>query len=285
MLHDLSIIELRSHALKWKKRMNAESFFENLWQDYIKITPQAEQIKQLFLRQENEVINDHVAFRTFSDCPINLQVLSDVIKSLGYDFQDEYDFSAKKLKAISFIHPDPRVPKIFISELERHKLSQSAQQILEKYVSQISVNNAEPAIFWAGRLWDTPTLEEYQALLDESEYAAWLLTIGIRVNHFTVSINHLTAMQDIEQVLDLVEEQGFKINQSGGRVKGTPETLLEQGSTMADVIDYTFSCGNAQTIASCFYEFAKRYPMSNGDNYQGFVAANADKIFESTSVR
>ncbi len=33
-----------------------------------------------------------------------------------------------------------------------------------------------------------------------------------------------------------------------------------------------------------FYEFAKRYPTANGKLYQGFVAASADKFFESTNV-
>ncbi|MGL4837356.1 MAG: DUF1338 domain-containing protein, partial [Shewanella sp.] len=35
---------------------------------------------------------------------------------------------------------------------------------------------------------------------------------------------------------------------------------------------------------SCFYEFALRYPKANGELYTGFVAASADKIFESTNV-
>jgi hypothetical protein len=33
------------------------------------------------------------------------------------------------------------------------------------------------------------------------------------------------------------------------------------------------------------YEFALRYPMENGELYQGFIAASADKIFESTDVK
>jgi hypothetical protein len=36
-------------------------------------------------------------------------------------------------------------------------------------------------------------------------------------------------------------------------------------------------------LPSCFYEFAKRYPLENGELYSGFVAASADKIFESTN--
>ena len=60
--------------------------------------------------------------------------------------------------------------------------------------------------------------------------------------------------------------------------------LLEQSSTLADEYSVTFSDGD-MSIPSCFYEFAKRYPLANGELYTGFVAASADKIFESTNVK
>ncbi len=51
---------------------------------------------------------------------------------------------------------------------------------------------------------------------------------------------------------------------------------------MADKVPVTFIEGT-EIIPGGFYEFAKRYPMENGDLYPGFVAASADKIFESTN--
>ena len=53
---------------------------------------------------------------------------------------------------------------------------------------------------------------------------------------------------------------------------------------MADKMPVAFS-DRTVDIPSCFYEFAQRYPLPNGDLYQGFVAASADKIFESTNVK
>jgi hypothetical protein len=53
---------------------------------------------------------------------------------------------------------------------------------------------------------------------------------------------------------------------------------------MADRADVVFS-DETVSIPSCFYEFAQRYNMPNGRRYQGFVAASADKIFESTNVK
>jgi len=38
-------------------------------------------------------------------------------------------------------------------------------------------------------------------------------------------------------------------------------------------------------VPACFYEFAIRYPDENGQVFSGFIAANANKIFESTNFR
>ncbi len=265
--------------------MTINDFYSKLWKDYIQITPQAEKIRHLFLATDAEVVNDHVAFRTFSDSPIDSTFLKEIILSLGYEVQGDYDFAVKKLKAISLIHKDTRLPKVFISELERHKLTEQTQALLSKYCDQIDVVEPSPDVFWSGRHWHMPTYDDYIQVIAESEYAAWLLVIGLRVNHFTVNVNLLTSTDSLHDVLNRVQSAGFPINESGGRIKGSPAVLLEQGSTMADKIKILFSDHQEHFVPSCFYEFAKRYKNSKGELYQGFVAANADKIFESTSSK
>ncbi len=262
--------------------MQAEQFFANLWQDYIQITPQAEKIHALFEASDGEVINDHVAFRTFAQTPLELDNLEPLILSMGYRRQDEYFFKAKKLRAYSFIHSDLTLPKIFCSELLTDELSEQAQSILRGYTQQISVAPTELSVFWSGRHWPMPSWAGYSDLIEESEYAAWLLALGIRANHFTISINHLRTTQSIQEVLARVKSAGYMINAVGGEVKGTPEALLEQGSTLADRKPFEFADGDHHEIPTCFYEFALRHPDENGELYQGFVEANADKIFEST---
>jgi len=264
--------------------MNAETFFDQLWQDYIQITPQAEQVKKLFEATDGVVINDHVAFRTFANTPLKLDNLEPLILGMGYERQGSYDFSAKKLRAHSFIHPNPEVPKVFISELLTDQLSEEAQAILAKYTAQIEVSELDPSVFWSARHWDMPSYDEYKTLMAETEYGAWLLAIGIRVNHFTVSINHLESTNCIREVLQRVKDAGYAVNTVGGEVKGVPADLLEQGSTMADRQAYDFAGGEQHEIPTCFYEFALRHPNAEGEVYQGFIAANADKIFESTNA-
>ncbi len=264
--------------------MNAEHFFDQLWQDYIQITPQAEQIKQLFAATDGQVINDHVAFRTFANTPLQLDNLEPLILAMGYERQGSYDFKAKKLRAHSFIHPNPNVPKVFISELLTDQLSTATQSIIAKYTAQITPQALDQAVFWSARHWDMPSFTEYQAVMAESEYGAWLLAIGVRVNHFTVSINHLKTTNCIRETLQRVKDAGFAVNTVGGEVKGTPASLLEQGSTLADRQAYTFAGDDVQEIPTCFYEFALRHPDAEGVVYQGFIEANADKIFESTNA-
>ncbi|MCB0347650.1 MAG: DUF1338 family protein, partial [Bdellovibrionales bacterium] len=85
----------------------------------------------------------------------------------------------------------------------------------------------------------------------------------------------------LEDLNTFIESNGFSLNSSGGKIKGTPAELLEQSSTLAKTIAVNFDDGNFE-IPACYYEFARRYPDTSGNLYQGFIAASADKIFEST---
>jgi hypothetical protein len=96
-----------------------------------------------------------------------------------------------------------------------------------------------------------------------------------------VLINALKKHTDILELNDFLKANGFKLNASGGEVKGSKEVYLEQSSTLANNIEVAFTDGKL-TIPACYYEFAKRYPTKDGSLYTGFVATSADKIFEST---
>jgi hypothetical protein len=122
-------------------------------------------------------------------------------------------------------------------------------------------------------------------LLAESEYAAWLSVWGLRANHFTVSVNALRQTPDLLQVLALVKGAGFALNAEGGESKGSPQALLEQGSTLADRVEFEFAGGEIQQVPSCYYEFAKRYPDEAGKLYDGFVPASAERLFASTDAQ
>ena len=256
--------------------------FNNIWQQYIEVTPSADKIHQL-LGNGIDIINDHVAYRTFNLEKVNLAKLADHFLALGYAECRSYDFEAKKLTAKHFEHSDSSMPKVFISELRVEELSDTVQQIIHTLVDQLPENISDNADFlFSGRPWQVDSTD-YQTLLAESEYAAWLAAWGYRANHFTVSINHLNGYDCIKEVNNTLKKAGYPLNSAGGEVKGDKTVMLEQSSTLADHASVEFT-DKTIDIPSCFYEFAKRYPQENGELYTGFVAASADKIFESTNA-
>lgn len=258
------------------------ALFDKIWQNYLEVTPSAKKVHDL-LGSGNDLINDHVAYRTFDIEKVNLQKLAQHLIALGYEEKGEYHFEAKKLYAKHFEHADDTMPKVFISELLVKEFSPAVQAIIEKMVEQVEESAINDASFlYSGTHWQVSS-DDYQTLLAESEYAAWMSAWGYRANHFTVSINHLENFETIEAVNQALKDNGFALNTSGGEIKGDESVKLEQSSTMADHADVEFS-DKTVSIPSCFYEFAKRYPMADGNLYTGFVAASADKIFESTNA-
>ncbi|WP_206486465.1 DUF1338 domain-containing protein [Thalassotalea sp. G2M2-11] len=259
-----------------------KSLFDNIWNNYLAVTPSADKIHQL-LGSGNDLINDHVAYRTFNIEKVNIDKLAQHLIALGYKECGEYHFEAKKLYAKHFEHSDDTLPKVFISELLIEEFSLQTQAIIKKLVAQLDEETINhPSFLYSGQQWQV-SFADYQTLLAESEYAAWLAAWGYRANHFTVSVNHLVNFEHLADVNNTLKDAGFALNTTGGEIKGDKAVKLEQSSTMADKITVEFSDTKAE-IPSCFYEFAKRYPLASGNLFTGFVAASADKIFESTNV-
>ena len=270
--------------------MSLDSIFENLWQDYVSSNPQAKKIYDLILGREQAsdtsvkaLANDHIALRTYNLPKVGIQALSKHFTQLGYEYGGEYFFEQKKLYAQHFQHKDSTKPRVFISELELEKMSPFVRDTATACAQQVSdALIATPEILWSGRPWKADHAT-YQKLLAESEYAAWMYAFGYRANHFTVSFNQLKTFSTLPELNTFLKASGFLLNSSGGEVKGNPTELLEQSSTLAEKAQVPFDEG-IREIPCCYYEFARRYPDATGKLYQGFVAASADKIFESTDV-
>lgn len=265
--------------------MTAETdrFFDALWADYLHFAPSAAKVHQV-LGGGAPIVNDHIALRTFNTPALGLDALEPLIVGMGYVFGAHYRFTAKKLKARHYAHPDPTVPKIFISELLLEACSPRLRAVVDGLLVQCpkEIPNS-PAFLASGRPWNL-SFRDYQTLLAESEYAGWLAALGFRANHFTVSVNHLPGFDSVAAVNARLKDEGIVLNAAGGEIKGSPAVMLEQSSTMADRVPVEFSDGT-HTIPGCFYEFAYRYAQPDGSLFGGFVEASADRIFESTDVR
>ncbi|HLL23180.1 MAG TPA: DUF1338 family protein, partial [Kofleriaceae bacterium] len=162
--------------------------------------------------------------------------------------------------------------------------SPSAQATIAGLVEQLPADFGTRAdLPWAGRPWRV-TYAQYKTLLAESEYAAWVAAFGFRVNHFTVDVGALATFPDLHALVAFLVEHAFVMNRAGGVIKGSAAERLEQASTIADAVEVAFEDATVK-IPSCYYELALRYRLPNGETFQGFVPASANKIFESTDVR
>ena len=264
--------------------MELQEIYKRLWDDYTSQNPSVGSIYNLFL-QEGETINhDHIAFRSFNDPRVDIDVIARPFVERGYEARGEYHFKKKKAYARHYEHKeDPSLPRIFISHLLTEQLSDYVQQTVGRILQEAPQQTfASENLIFSKTLWGTPNFEVYQKLRKESEYAAWMYAFGFRVNHFAMKVNDFKRFTELEMINDRLKHAGWVMNQSGGEIKGSRQQLLEQSSIMADKIEVAFEEG-AHCIPACYYEFTKRYPDARGRLYSGFITSSADKIFESTN--
>lgn len=261
----------------------SQRIFDRLWNEYTIHNPEVKRIYESFVEAGETVINDHIAFRTFNDPRVNIDVLSRPFIQSGYVLKGSYTFEKKHLFARHF-EDESRddAPRVFISELILEDFSEFMQKTAKQIIDRIPQDLlTSDELIYSGNVWGKSSFEVYEKLRAESEYAAWVYVYGFCANHFTVSVNGLKKLNTLEQVNEFLKEKGFLLNTVEGEIKGTPEELLEQSSTKAGIIELDFLEGK-YSIPSCYYEFARRYPDKDGRLYSGFIAKSADKIFEST---
>jgi len=264
--------------------MELQDIFDKLWKDYTSQNPSTKKIYDLFCDEGETVVNDHIAFRTFSHPSVGIHKLAAIFLQNNYILKGEYHFEQKKLFARHYEHKnDKNAPRVFISELLIHSLSDYLQQVAGDWIAAVppAALLSDDLIF-KGNLSGMPSYPIYENLRQESEYAAWLYVHGFRANHFTVSVNHLKKFNSIQKVNEFLKSQGFLLNDGGGEIQGTPAELLEQSSIKAGMVAIQFKEGIFD-VPGCYYEFARRYPDTDGNLYSGFIAKSADKIFESTN--
>ncbi len=260
-------------------------------------------IREGVIAHSDEIENDHIAFRTLAVPHLGIQSFEKIFIHYGYQKRDYYYFPEKKLDAYWYAPPAEKYPRIFVSELRVTDLSENAQQIINSYtheviadpVDSLDLDDAKAVdAFLHSPLWRTPLLQDYQELVMESEYAAWVIYNRYYLNHFTVSVHNLKkGYNTVAEFNTFLERNGFVLNNAGGKIKISPDGGLLQSSTVAKMIEASFADGEKQMIPGSYVEFAERkvlpqYVHLPPDNIErkhrreGFEARNADKIFEST---
>jgi len=258
--------------------MKIKKLFDDMWTSYAKLNPQVVKVRDLMENHEGSPVkNDHIAIRTFNHPRVNRHILAKSFLDSGYKKVEDLVFDKKKLDATYYLHDDEDLTRVFISELRLEDFSEGLQKVVNDLVDQIPDNANEQFDFCnSGTPWNMITKETYDILKEESEYAAWVATFGFIVNHFTISVTECDSFDNLEQVNSYLKKNGYRINDSGGEIKGSADQGLEQSSIMAEDVNIDFSTSTSK-IPGCYYEFALRH-----NEFDGFIASSADKIFEST---
>ncbi len=285
-----------------------ETVLSGLMHRYTERVPDVAQIltamrQNKLISSSDEIENDHIAFRTLGVPHLGIASFEKIFKALGYTRRDDYHFAAKKLDAYWYSPPSEKLPRIFVSELRVADLSKSARAIIGSYTDSITSdpvdaldlsNPLEIDAFLHAPLWHLPTLADYLELGKESEYAAWVIHNRYYLNHYTISVHNLPApFNTLERFNQFLESHGVVLNTSGGKIKRSPDGLLLQSSTVAEMLTAEFAGGEHHTISGSYVEFAERLVLPQFQHLEpsqikrehrreGFEAGNADKIFEST---
>ena len=294
--------------MKFKVKTVITEILESLFLVYSKRVPDVNKIttamiKKGLVNNQNEIVNDHIAFRTMGVKNLGINSFEKIFLKHGYKKMDFYHFNAKKLDAFWYAPPSNDLPRIFISELKVDNLSIKAQEIIKSYtntvtndpVDKIDLNNSlQVSEYLQTPLWRLPTKNDYESLLFESEYAAWVIYNRYYLNHYTISVHDLPGeYSDLNQFNEFVKSLGIKLNKSGGEIKVSKDKLLRQSSSVANQIEAKFSEGEKKLIPGSYVEFAERnilpefskinnLKIERKHRREGFETGNADKIFEST---
>ncbi|KRO90310.1 MAG: hypothetical protein ABR90_02595 [Cryomorphaceae bacterium BACL29 MAG-121220-bin8] len=291
--------------MRFKEKETINIILESLFDTYSNRVPDVKKITNALIdnnivSNQSEIINDHIAFRTMGVNFLGIQSLEKIFLHHGYVKKDFYSFKVKKLDAFWYSHSDENMPRIFISELKVNELSEKSKAIIYKYTDQVTedpvgklnLNNADEVInFLSNPLWSLPSLNDYNDLLEETEYGSWVIYNRYYLNHYTISVHELIDKYNtLEKFNAFVTRIGIKLNDSGGIIKKSEDGLLLQSSSIANKVKANFTEGSS-LISGSYIEFAERKILPKYINVtnikpahrrDGFEASNADKIFEST---
>ena len=294
--------------MKFKNSTKMTQILDGLFKVYEERVPDVRKITQAMIDKgmvsdQTAVVNDHIAFRTMGVSHLGIASFEKIFLAHGYSRKDFYHFEAKKLDAYWYAPPSSDLPRVFISELKVELLSDSAQQTIKKYTDSV-ISDPVDALnlddvnqvtrFFQTPLWSLPTLLDYENLLKESEYAAWVIFNRYYLNHYTISVHDLpNEYNTLEPFNSFLKSIGIQLNTAGGEIKTSKDGLLRQTSSVANQVQAKFSGGETKKIAGSYVEFAERSALPEFSNLEvgklkrkhrreGFETSNADKIFEST---
>lgn len=293
---------------------------ENLWQQYLRRVSYARTYSDMVTARGGKVVHDHIAFRTFNtntgEQPSGIRAFGHLLEILNYRKAGKYKFPKMMASAAHYEHPDPLLPKIFVSQLEVAELPEWAQHIIRSSVAETpylmsdeaielmnilgdngSITNEAAEILieeitgYLRRPWKLPMREDLLKINDISQYAAWTLLHGNSVNHFAAFINlqNVSDWPDIEATCRAMAAAGIPMKD---QMEGEKGSILRQSATQAvkEIISFRGENDEIEDMpwTYAYYEFTERgYVISDeGEKlFTGFIADQATHLFKMTETR
>jgi hypothetical protein len=242
-----------------------------------------------------------------------MHTLGRIFTALGYHPAGAYVFEDKHLTAIHFQHANPEFPKLFISELNTWELPYSirsllintvhshrlalSEDFLESLYNISSEQDFPPLLdrlisYFTELPWNLPEKDDILTVNAASQYAAWVMVHGYRVNHFTSLINShgVAALDDIEKTAQALRAAGVPMK---NEIEGEPGSMLRQTATEAVMFDVPVLIqGQPATLpwTYAYFELAQRDwrvdPITQQRyRFEGFLGAQATNLFEMTKIQ
>ncbi len=297
-----------------------KGLIDNLWVQYLQRVPYARKYSELVTAQGGKVVHDHLAFRTLNtptgEQPSGIAAIAHIFETLHYKRSGKYRFPNIQVNAVHFEHPDPLLPKIFVSQLEVDTMPDWVKQVVRDTVHDAPYLLSEQAIELmnivgkSGSItqeaadilleeltgyfrspWPLPTRDNLLNINDVSQYAAWTLLHGNAVNHFAACINlqQVPDWPDIESTIRNLSNAGIPFKD---KVEGDRNTILRQSATPAVKEFYRLKDSDGEfremEWTYAYYEFTERgyYMSDEGEKlFGGFLADQATQLFRMTETR
>jgi hypothetical protein len=247
---------------------------DRLWAAYAGDVPHVQRFVALWgqLQGGRPFENDHIALRTVarSGRGSGLAVFVPVFERLGWTVRDAYTFADVHLHAVYLSQPG--LPRVFVSELDVDALPAEASDALRR----APADPPAPVDIDALADWfaapPPPARADVDVVARHSQYGAWCLCFGRRVNHFTAAVDDVAAWQ--ARLLD----DGVPMK---AEIEGAPVppggTGLRQTATAAADLDVTFADGSVAKRPYAYFEIAERH-----GGFDGFLATQARQLFDQT---
>jgi hypothetical protein len=290
--------------------------FDTLWARYRSRMEYVRVYERLVLDHGAAFVNDHAAFRCFAsqDPPVGTAAVSRLFEALGYVAAGCYEFPDKHLSSVHFRPPNPRLPKLFVSQLKTWELSPASRRLIarslkghrpppdDRFLADLAgVERLAPparerllrkaAAFFSGLPWPVPQRKDVVALNEESQFGAWTLVNGYDVNHFTASVDShgVPALDDIEKTVAALRAAGVPMKRD---IEGAAGSKLRQSSTEAVTLPAAVMEGRRRAVLPwtyAYFELAERPPRLNPETgrlerFEGFLGGQASNLFEMTKT-